>query len=62
VEGIDLPDTDSTEVMQQAVSLWLVNIIWDQHSRGVHPDNVEEDLLTLYSRVFESVRKAHKGK
>ena len=59
MEELTLPDTDSAEVMQQAVSLCLTHMIWDQLSRGVHPDNVEEDLLALYQRVTKAIREAN---
>lgn len=59
MDEISLPDTDSPEVMQQAVSLQLSLIIWDQHSRGVHPDQFEESILELYQRVYKSVSAAH---
>ena len=61
MEEFRLPETDTPDVMQQAVSLWLTNVIWDQHSRGVHPDKIEQDLLELYDRVYKAVRKAHSG-
>jgi hypothetical protein len=59
MDELDLPSTDSPEVMEQAVSIWLTHIIWDQHSRGVHPDQIEENLVDLYSRVYRKVREAH---
>ena len=59
MEDLRLPDTDSAEVMQQAVSLQLALIIWDQYSRGVHPDQFEESILELYQRVFKAVSSAH---
>ncbi len=56
-----LPDTDSPEVMEQAVSLWLTSVIWGQKWREVHPDAVERTLLELYDNVFRTVHKTHHG-
>jgi hypothetical protein len=58
VEPLDLPNTDSPEVMQQAVSVWLTHMIWQQLSR-YHTDDYEEKLLALYDRVYKSVSGAH---
>jgi hypothetical protein len=59
VDDINLPNTDSPQVMQQAVSLLLTSVLWEQNSRDVHPDKWEEALLELYARVYGSVNKAH---
>lgn len=56
-----LPTTDSPEVMEQAVSLWLTSVIWAQKWREVHPDAVERTLLELYEHVFQTVRRTHKS-
>jgi hypothetical protein len=57
-----LPDTDSTDVMQMAVSLWLTDLIWGQVSRTIHADDAEKTLTSLYARVFASVQETKKGK
>jgi hypothetical protein len=59
VEPIPLPDTDSPEVMTQAVSIWLTHIVW-QHLSRYHTDDLEEELLKVYTRVYKSVAEAHK--
>jgi len=59
VEPIELPNTDSPEVMTQAVSTWLTHIIW-QHMSRYHTDDMEEQLLELYGRVYTSVAASHK--
>ena len=59
VEELDLPNTNSPEVMEQAISAWLTNIVWDQHSRAVHPDELEKDLLAIYDRVYKAVKATH---
>lgn len=61
MEELELPPTDSPEVMERAISAWLTHVIWDQHSRGVHPDHIEENILELYNRVFTAVHKTHEG-
>ena len=59
MEPIPLPNTDSPEVMEQAVTVWLTHAIWHHMSR-YHTDDMEEQLLALYARVFEHVHKAHR--
>ena len=61
MDELRLPNTDSPEVMQQAVTLHLTAVLWEQDSRDVHPDKWEEALLALYSRVYGAVKKAHAG-
>lgn len=61
MDDLDLPSTDSPEVMEQVVSVWLTHVIWDQHSRGVHPDHIEESIVDLYVRVYQKVKEAHKS-
>ena len=56
MDTIELPDTDSPEVMQQVISLWLTKVIWDEYSRGIQTDDTEKELLGLYTRVREAVR------
>ena len=55
----DLPDTDNPDVMAQAVSIYLLGIIWEEHLRMIDPENVEEQALELYTRVYKSVKAAH---
>jgi hypothetical protein len=45
--------------MTQAVSIWLTHVIWEQFSRVTHPEEIEEQLLGVYSRVYKSVSDAH---
>jgi hypothetical protein len=54
-----LPNTDSPEVMTQAVSVWLTSEIWREVSRIVRDDEAEEELSGIYARVYASVKKAH---
>lgn len=61
MEVVELPNTDSPEVMSQAVSIWLTHVIWEQYSRVVHPEELEEQMLNVYSRVYKSVSEAHGG-
>jgi hypothetical protein len=58
VEPIALPNTDSPEVMTQAVAVWLTHIVW-QHMSRYHTDDMEEQLLALYGRVYHSVAESH---
>jgi hypothetical protein len=59
VDNVELPDTDSPAVMNQAVALWLTNVIWDQYSRVIHADEIEEKLLEVYGRVYKAVEQTH---
>jgi hypothetical protein len=59
VEQVQLPDTDSPEVMQQAIAMHLTKIVWEHYSRTIHADEMETQLIQLYERVYGSVAKAH---
>lgn len=61
MDKMEIPDTNSPEVMEQVVSLWITDQIWDQVSRLLHDDELEEKLTTLYSRVYNSVKRTHAG-
>jgi hypothetical protein len=61
VDDLNLPNTESPEVMTQAVSLAIAAELWEQASRDVHPNDWEEALLGLYTRVYRAVYKAHQG-
>lgn len=61
MDHLNLPDTDSPEVMQQVISLWLTNVIWEENSRLVSSEDLEGKLLETYSRVYQAVRNAHVG-
>ena len=58
MEPIQLPNTDSPEVMEQAVSIWLTHLVW-QHLQRYHTDDLEEQLLALYGRVYKAVHETH---
>jgi hypothetical protein len=58
VEHTQLPNTDSPEVMTEAIAVWLTNIVW-QHMSRYHTDDMEPELLKLYGRVYASVKEAH---
>jgi hypothetical protein len=58
VDTVELPNTDSPEVMNKAVSIWLAHVIWEQFSRVSHPEEIEEQLLGVYERVYKSVSSA----
>ena len=60
-ENIELPNTDSPEVMQQAVSVYLMNLIWEELSRTVDPEKVDERVVDTYERVYSEVRRIHGG-
>ena len=63
MDRINLPDTDSNEVMQQAVSLWLTSVILEQDPRFRHTaDDFEESLLGVYQRVYAAIGKARSAK
>jgi hypothetical protein len=58
VEDARLPNTDSPEVVQHAIALHLVTVIWDQAYRTVDPDEMENTLLDLYRRIFKAIHTA----
>ena len=61
MDDLKLPNTDSPEVMQQAVALHLTAELWEQASRDVHPSDWEQAMLELYKRVFVAVSATHGG-
>lgn len=58
---INLPDTDSPEVMKQAVSVYLMNLIWEELARSVNPDDYERHAIGLFDRVYSAVDKTIGG-
>jgi len=60
VEHPELPNTDSPEVMQQAIAMHLTQTVWEHFSRTIHADEMEEQLLQLYQRIYAGVSEAHK--
>ena len=61
MDNLELPNTDSPEVMQQAISCQIAFQIWEQISRIVHDDEAEQKLLNIYSRVYASVKATHES-
>lgn len=61
MSSVELPNTDSPEVMRQVVSLWLTNLIWDQYSRGIPPERTEEEIVGMYTRVYQALQPAQPG-
>lgn len=59
MEHPELPNTDSPEVMQQAIAMHLTHTVWEHYSRTIHADEMEEQLLQLYQRVYKNVAAAH---
>lgn len=55
----DLPDTDSREVMEMSVALWITSQVWEQVSRAVHTDDSEEIITHIYTRVYQAVKGVH---
>ena len=58
-QSLALPNTDSPEVMAQAVSIWITSEIWREVSRIVRDDEAEDTLAGIYTRIYGSVKKAH---
>ena len=56
---MEIPDTNSPEVMEQIISLWITDQVWEQVSRLLHDDELEDKLTTLYDRVYRSVKRTH---
>ena len=61
MDDLNLPNTDSPEVMQQAVSLHITHIVWEQVSRAIDPDSTESAILEIYKRVYSSIYSSHKS-
>jgi hypothetical protein len=55
----ELPDTDSREVMEMSVALWITAQVWEQVSRAVHTDDSEEIITNIYTRVYKAVKTVH---
>ena len=56
---VDLPNTDSPEVMQQAVSIYLLHTVWEEYSRIIDPELIEDKAIELYGRIYKQVSKIH---
>ena len=56
---VDLPDTDNADVMQQAVSVFLMHLVWEEFSRIIDPEQIEEQALELYGRIYSKVDQIH---
>lgn len=61
MDNFALPDTDSPEVMEQAISIWMTTLVWRQISRVVHDEEAESRLLSIYDHIFRGVKKTHTG-
>ncbi len=59
MENFQLPDTDSPEVMQQAVAVWITGQVWQALQRAVRDDEAEQVIADVYDRVYKSVKKTH---
>jgi hypothetical protein len=55
----ELPDTDSRDVMEMSVALWITSQVWEQVSRAVHTDDSEEIITNIYTRVYKAVKGVH---
>ncbi len=55
----ELPNTDSPEVMEMSVALWITEKVWGQVSRAIHTDDSEEILSSIYTRVYKAIKTAH---
>jgi hypothetical protein len=57
----ELPDTDSSDVMEMGVALWITAQVWEQVSRAVHTDDSEDIITNIYTRVYKAVKTVHKA-
>lgn len=55
----ELPNTDSPDVMEMSVALWITEKVWEQVSRAIHTDDSEEILRSIYVRVYQGIKAAH---
>ncbi len=58
MDDYKLPNTNSPEVMEHAITMHLVGVIWDQAYRTVDPDEMEKTLLDLYRRIYSGISTA----
>lgn len=58
-QSLALPNTDSPEVMTQAVAIWITSEIWHEVSRIVRDDEAEDTLSGIYVRIYGKVKQAH---
>jgi hypothetical protein len=58
-QHVELPNTDNADVMQQAVSIFLMHMVWEEYSRIIDPEKIEEKALELYDRIYTKVDKIH---
>ncbi len=61
MDSFSLPNTDSPEVMEQAISIWMTTLIWRQIARVVLDEEAEQRLLGIYDGIYRAVRKTHAG-
>ncbi|HQZ71178.1 MAG: hypothetical protein ACH37Z_14370 [Anaerolineae bacterium] len=59
MEEFQLPNTDSPEVMQQAVAVWIAGQVWQALARTVRDDEAEQTLTEIYDRVYRNIKKTH---
>ncbi|MCE7938448.1 hypothetical protein DCC79_12085 [bacterium] len=59
MDNFSLPNTDSPEVMEQAISIWMTTLIWRQIARVVLDEESEARLLGIYDNIYRTVRKTH---
>ncbi len=60
-EKLELPNTDNPDVMAQAVSIFLLDKVWDEFSRIIDPEQIEDKAMELYGRIYGRVTSIHKA-
>ena len=55
----EFKQTDSRDVMEMAVTLYMTDQIWEQVARAIHSDDAERVITEIYDRVYKSVRTTH---
>lgn len=59
MENFQLPNTDSPEVMQQAVAVWITGQVWQALQRAVRDEEAEQVIADIYDRVYKRVKTAN---
>jgi hypothetical protein len=59
---MELPNTDSPEVMELAVAVFITEQLWTSVGRMTASDETEQVYLALYDRVYKALKKTHGAK
>jgi len=61
MESYELPNTDSADVMQQAVALNLLHLVWPEITRTMNPDEADDHAIAVYQKIYRALDATHSG-